>query len=153
LAFLSFSTLPINAAGIALIVLGVVFLLAEIKVMSHGLLAAGGALSILLGSVILFRGAAALPWATILTVTAATTLFFLGVVGAGVRAQRRAVTTGSGGLVGARGRAVERLAPSGRVEVQGALWNAESDAPVEAGAEVMVMEVRQLTLRVRPAST
>jgi membrane-bound serine protease (ClpP class) len=152
LAFLSFSTLPINAAGFALIVLGVAFLLAEIKVMSHGVLAAGGVLSLLLGSLILFRGVAALPWPTILIVTGATTFFFLFVIGAGVRAQRRRVTTGTGGLIGSRARTVERIAPTGRVLLEGTYWNAESDAAIESGTEVVVTDVRQLTLRVRPAS-
>lgn len=152
LAFLSLSTLPINAAGIALIILGVVFFLAEIKVASHGVLAAGGVLSLLLGSLILFRGAAALPWPTILTVTAASAFFFLFVVGAAVRAQRRHVVTGAQGMIGEHGRAVERIAPTGMVEVHGELWKAQSDAPLEAGAEIVVTEVKQLTLRVRPAS-
>jgi membrane-bound serine protease (ClpP class) len=152
LAFLSLSTLPINAAGVALIVLGIGFFLAEIKVMSHGMLATGGVLSLLLGSVILFRGPAHLPWVTIAGVTGSTLVFFLFVIGAGLRAQRGRVTTGAQGLVGARGRAVERLAPSGRVEVQGTLWSAESEFPLDAGTDVVVTEVRQLTLRVRPAS-
>jgi membrane-bound serine protease (ClpP class) len=152
LAFLSLSTLPINAAGIALIVLGIVFFIAEIKVTSHGLLAAGGVISMLLGSLILFRGGPRISWPVVLGVTAASAFFFLMVVGAGLRAQRRPAVTGARGMVGVRGRAVERLAPRGRVEVMGELWNAESDAPVEAGGDVVVMEVRQLTLRVRPAS-
>jgi len=152
LAFLSLSTLPINAAGIALIVLGIVFFIAEIKVTSHGLLAAGGVLSLLLGSLILFRGGPTISWPVVLVVTGASAFFFLMVVGAGLRAQRRPATTGARGMVGKHGRAVERLAPRGRVEVLGELWNAEADAPVEVGGDVVVMEVRQLTLRVRPAS-
>ena len=152
LAFLSLSTLPINAAGLALILLGLVFFLAEVKIASHGVLGAGGVLAVLLGSLILFRGGMAVAWPVILVVTGVTAMFFLLVVGAGLRAQRSPVTTGAQGLIGARGRALGRLDPSGQVEVKGEIWNAEAEAPVDAGAEVIVTEVRQLTLRVRPAS-
>lgn len=152
LAFLSLSTLPINAAGIALIVLGIVFFIAEIKVTSHGLLAAGGVVSMLLGSLILFQGGPRISWSVVIGVTIASACFFLLVVGAGIRAQRRPAATGARGMVGTRGRVLERLAPRGRVEIHGELWNAESDVPVEAGSDVVVTEVRQLTLRVRPAS-
>jgi len=152
LAFLSLSTLPINAAGIALIVLGLVFFLAEVKVASHGVLGAGGVLAVLLGSLILFRGGMTVAWPVVLGVTGATALFFLFVIGAGLRAQRAAVTTGSPGLVGAHGRALRRLDPDGQVEVKGEIWNAEAESPVDAGGEVVVTAVNQLTLRVRPAS-
>jgi membrane-bound serine protease (ClpP class) len=153
LAFLALSTLPVNYAGIALILLAVVFFIAEIKVASHGLLAAGGIISMLLGSMILYRGEGSrLAWPVLIGVTAATALFFLVVVGAGLRAQRLPVTTGLGGMVGRRARAVERLAPRGRVELLGELWNAVSDEMVEAGMEVEVVGAEQLTLRVRPVA-
>jgi membrane-bound serine protease (ClpP class) len=152
LAFLALSTLPVNYAGIALIVLAIGFFVAEIKVSSHGTLAAGGVISLVLGSIILFRGETAkLSWAVIAGATLTTTLFFLVIIGAGLRAQRRPVTTGGRGLVGRAGRALERLAPGGRVEVNGELWNARSDADVDAGSEVVVTGLEGLTLRVRPA--
>jgi len=153
LAFLALSTLPVNYAGIALILLAIVFFIAEVKVASHGLLAAGGILAMLLGSMILYRGEGSrLAWPVLLGVTAATALFFLLVVGAGLRAQRRKVTTGLGGMVGRRARVVERLAPRGRVQLLGELWNAVSDEMVEAGMEVEVVGAEQLTLRVRPVA-
>ena len=152
LAFLSLSTLPINAAGLALIVLGLVFFVAEIKVASHGVLAAGGVLSLLLGSLILFKGGIAIAWPVVLVVTLTSALFFTFVIGAGLRARRAPVATGTAALRGLKGRALGRLAPGGQVVVQGEIWNAESDAPVEPGGEIVVTDVRQLTLRVRPAS-
>jgi membrane-bound serine protease (ClpP class) len=152
LAFLALSTLPVNYAGIALILLAIAFFVAEIKVASHGTLAAGGVISLVLGSIILFRGETAkLSWAVIAGATVTTTLFFLVIVGAGLRAQRRPVQTGGRGLVGRGGRAMERLAPQGRVEVNGELWNARSDAEVDAGSAVVVTGLEGLTLRVRPA--
>ncbi len=153
LAFLSLSTLPINAAGLALIVLGLVFFIAEIKVASHGILAAGGVLSLLLGSLILFKGGIAVAWPLVLGVTLTTAAFFAFVIGAGVRARRAPVTTGAAALRGAHGRALGRLAPDGQVEVHGEIWKAEAEgAGVDAGAEIVVIDVQKLTLRVRPAS-
>ncbi len=151
LAFLALSTLPVNYAGAALLVLAVAFFLAEVKVASHGLLAAGGVVSMLLGSVILFRGEGiALSWTVILGTTGTTALFFLFIVGAGLRAQRRKVQTGAAGLVGERARALERLAPGGRVRMGDTSWNAVSGSPVEAGEMVEITGVDGLTLHVRP---
>jgi len=152
LAFLSLSTLPVNTAGIALILLAIVFFIAEIKVASHGLLAAGGILSMLLGSMILFRGDVRLSWGIVIGATLVTALFFLGIVGAGLRARHRPVVTGMAGLIGAHGESIERLAPSGRVRVRGELWQAMCEGEIEAGREVEVTGAERLVLRVRPAS-
>lgn len=152
LAFLALSTLPVNDAGIALILLAIAFFVAEIKVASHGLLAAGGVLSLILGSLILFRGdTARVSWAVILGATAATTAFFLFVIGAGVRAQRRRVQTGSAGLIGRTGSALDTLAPAGRVRVGGELWNAVGEGTIQAGSDVVVTGLDGLTLKVGPA--
>lgn len=153
LAFLALSTLPVNAAGIALILLAVGFFLAEIKVQSGGLLAAGGVVSMVLGSVILFQGEGVrLSWTVILTVTIASAAFFLFVVGAGIRAQRRRDAMGERSLLGRRAEAVDRLAPSGFVRIDGELWRAVSESPVDAGARVEITGVDGLTLRVRPST-
>jgi membrane-bound serine protease (ClpP class) len=153
LAFLALSTLPVNYAGVALIVLAIAFFLAEIKVVSHGLLAAGGVLSLVLGSVILFQGEGVrVSWSIIGGAAITTTAFFLFVIGAGLRAQRRAVRTGWKGLVGARAVVVERVDPRGRVRVAGELWDAESSASIEVGTEVIIVGVDRLKLRVRPAA-
>jgi len=152
LAFLAFSTLPVNYAGVALIVLAIVFFLAEIKVTSHGLLAAGGVISLVLGSIILFEGGGGGPrlsWAVIAGATVSTSVFFLFIVGAGLRAQRRRVTTGAQGMVGGRGKVIERLAPSGRIRVGDELWNAISGETLEPGTEVEITGVNGLVLRVR----
>jgi membrane-bound serine protease (ClpP class) len=152
LAFLALSTLPFNSAGIALIVLAVVFFIAEVKVASHGLLAAGGIVSMLLGSMILFRGGVMLSWGIIFGVTITTALFFLLIIGVGWRARRRPVVTGAQGLIGARAWATERLAPAGHVRLHGELWQAVGEDEIEAGDEVEVMSAERLTLRVRRAS-
>lgn len=152
LAFLALSTLPVNYAGVALIVLAIAFFLAEIKVVSHGLLATGGVVSLVLGSMILFQGEGVrLSWAIIFGATASTAVFFLFIVGKGLAAQRRRVATGRRGLVGQRAVALGRLAPAGQVRYGGEIWNARSESEVAAGSEVVITGVEGLTLRVRPA--
>ncbi len=151
LAFFALSTLPVNYAGVALLVLAVVFFVAEIKVASHGLLAAGGVLSMLLGSLLLFQGEGVrVSFGLIGGGTLVTTAFFLLIVGAGMRAQRRPVRTGAPGMIGARGVVIERTAPQGRVNLGGVVWAARSREPVEVGSEIEVIAVEGLTVEVRP---
>jgi membrane-bound serine protease (ClpP class) len=153
LAFFALSTLPVNAAGIALIVLAIVFFVAEIKVASHGLLAAGGVIAMLLGSLFLFQGEGVrVSWGVIIGATATTAIFFLLVVGAGLRAQRRPVSTGAAGMVGRRALAIERIAPHGRVRVGAEIWNARSTRDIAVGSEVEITGVDGLTLAVRPTA-
>ncbi len=152
LAFFALSTLPVNAAGVALIVLGVAFLLAEIKVHSHGALAVGGTIALALGGLMLFQDVAvrvALP--VVLLVTGTTVAFFLGLVGAGLRAGRRPVATRLAGLVGRSGIVLERLAPAGRVRFGDEVWNATADQVLDPGTAVEVAELKGLVVRVRPA--
>jgi membrane-bound serine protease (ClpP class) len=153
LAFLALSTMPVNTAGVALIALAIVFFVAEIKVASHGVLAAGGILSMLLGSMILFRGQGwHVSWGVILGGTIATALFFGWLAALAWRTRGRPVVTGLEGLRGARGRAIERLAPRGRISVRGELWDAVSETEVEAGEEIEVTGGERLLLRVRRSS-
>jgi membrane-bound serine protease (ClpP class) len=150
LAFFALSTLSVNFAGVALIALAVGFFLAEIKVVSHGVLAVGGVISMLLGSLMLFpEGGVRLPWTLIGGATLVTALFFLFIVGAGLRAQRRPVQSGGEALIGAHASVVSRLAPEGMVTVGGELWRAVSDTEAEPGSEVEITSVDQLLLRVR----
>jgi membrane-bound serine protease (ClpP class) len=134
-------------------VLGIGFLIAEIKVHSHGVLAVGGALALGVGGLILFDDSAvhvAVP--LVLAVTAMTVAFFLVVIGFAVRARRGPRVSGASALLGRRAQVVEGLAPRGRVRLDGELWNAEAPRHVEVGAEVVVIGVEGLTLRVRPAA-
>jgi membrane-bound serine protease (ClpP class) len=133
-------------------ILAVVFFIAEVKVQSHGVLAAGGVLSLVLGSLILFNAGSGprLSLGVIAGGTVVTALFFLGVAGAGLRAHRRRVTTGAPGLVGRHAVAVEAVAPQGRVRLGDEYWNAVSSQPLTVGTEVEVIGVDGLLLRVRP---
>lgn len=153
LAFLAFSVLPVNYAGLALIALAIVFFVAEIKVATHGVLTAGGVLALVLGSLILFETGGTGPrlsWGVIAGAALATSAFFAFVVGAGIAAQRRKITTGRQGLVGARAIALDRLGPEGRVRVGDELWSAISETPVEPGANVEITGMDGLRLSVRP---
>lgn len=152
LAFYSMHTLPINFAGLALIIFGIILFLLEIKIASHGLLAIGGTFSLLLGSLMLIRASSSLELVgisrvVIVSATAVTALFFLFVIGAGLKAQRRKVATGMEGMFGQIGEALEILDPNGTVKVQGEIWNAESmSGTINAGEKVKVNKMKELKL-------
>ena len=152
LALYSMHTLPINYAGLALIIFAVILFLLEIKIVSHGLLAIGGVISLLLGSMMLIRSNSSLEMVkisrgVIIGATIVTALFFLFVVGFGVRAQRRKVVTGIEGLTGEIGEVLETLSPTGIIKVQGEIWNAESLAgTIDKGEKVRINEMKNLKL-------
>jgi membrane-bound serine protease (ClpP class) len=152
LALYSMHTLPINYAGLALIIFAVILFLLEIKIVSHGLLAIGGVISLLLGSMMLIKSNSSLEMvkisrSVIIAATVISALFFLFVVGFGIRAQRRRVVTGMEGLVGTVGEALESLSPKGTVKVQGEIWNAESlSGNIDKGEKVIIKEMKSLTL-------
>jgi len=153
LAFFALSALPVNAAGLALLVLGVGFLVAEIKVHSHGLLTVGGALALAIGGLMLFDDRAVrVAWPLVLATTALTVLFFVALITFAIRGRRGPRATGVAALLGRRAQVIERLGPRGRVRLDAEVWNAEAAAEIEVGAEVVVTGVEGLTLRVRPAA-
>jgi membrane-bound serine protease (ClpP class) len=155
LAFFAFQSLPINYAGLLLIAFGVILMIAEVKVVSHGVLAIGGIVAMALGSLMLFDAPELgfrLSWGVVLPTVAVTGLIFLWVIGAGVRALAHRPELGVSGLVGAVGVARGELAPAGQILVQGELWRAVSDAPVADGGTVRVIGVDGLTLKVRNES-
>ncbi|MEK6565096.1 MAG: nodulation protein NfeD [Bacteroidota bacterium] len=150
IAFYSFHTLPINYAGLALIVFSVILFVLEIKVVSHGLLSVGGVISLLLGSMMLIRSESALEfieisWTVIITSVAITSLFFLVVLGLGLRAQTRKATTGSEGLIGETGEAISALNPTGYVRVHGEIWSAKAKKDkISKGDRVRIVELQNL---------
>ncbi len=155
LAFYSLHTLPVNYAGLGLILFAVILFVLELKITSHGFLTAGGVLSLLLGSLMLFQSNSSLDmltlsWQVILVVVVMTTLFFVFAIGVGIRAQRRKPTTGSQGLIGEKGVAMTELAPEGEVKVHGEFWRAKAEgAPISRGSKITVVAVDNLTLTVR----
>jgi membrane-bound serine protease (ClpP class) len=155
LAFFAFQTLPINFAGLLLILFGVVLLIAEIKVVSHGVLAIGGVVAMALGSIMLFDAPeldVRVSWWVITPTVAVTAGVFLFMIAAGIRALRARSIVGVPALVGQLGVAREALAPEGQVQVQGELWRAVvRGTPVEQGTRVRVLDVKGLTLTVEKA--
>ena len=155
LAFFAFQSLPINYAGLLLILFGIVLLIAEIKIVSHGVLAIGGMVSMALGSLMLFDAPEVgfrVSWWVIGPTVAATAGLFLFVVAAGVRALGRPPSTGAEGLVGRTATVRERLGPEGQVMVSGEIWRAVAEGePLEPGAQVRIVGVDGLTLRVAKA--
>ena len=152
LAFFSFQMLPINYAGIALILLGIVMFIAEIKITSYGILSIGGVISILLGSVMLIDSPAEFLrisfFRVILPVVVVSAGFFLFALTMVVRAHRRRPTTGKEGLIGSSGVATTDLDPEGVVEIRGELWSAIAQRKIKAGEKVRVQEMDGLKVKV-----
>ena len=159
LAVLAFQGLPVNYVGVLLLLLGVLLLLLEIKITSYGALAVGGTVSLLLGSLLLFENAGPVGSVSLKLVLPAvvfTVLLFLGIVGLGLKAQRRPPTTGLEALAGQAGRVI-RLEDAegaegrrGVVEVFGEYWPFDAEAPLRAGERVVVTGYADGRVRVRP---
>jgi len=152
LAFFAFQSLPLNFAGLLLILFGIVLFIVEIKVVSHGVLAIGGVVAMALGSLMLFDAPEVgfrVSWRVILPTVGATAGMFLFVIAAGIRALTARSPVGGPALVGETGAARVRLDPEGQVLVHGELWRAVSrGGPIEEGTRVRVVDVHGLTLTV-----
>jgi len=154
LAFYSLHTLPINYAGLALIIVGIILLLLEIKITSYGLLSIGGAVCLLLGSIMLISAESylefiSISWSVIIPSVALTVLFFVFAIGMGIRAQRRKPTTGFEGIVGEVGEVMSTLKPDGQVRVRGEIWFATSTGgTLKKGTRVVVVRVDGLRVTV-----
>jgi membrane-bound serine protease (ClpP class) len=151
LAFFSFQTLPINYIGILLIILAFVLFILEFKVTSYGLLSLSGILSLLLGSMMLFRGEEGMgvSWGVLIPTVIIISAFFIAVAGIVFKSHLRRAMTGAEAMVGEKGHAYTDLAPRGKVFVQGEYWQAESEEPIWKGEPVEVVKVVNLRLLVR----
>lgn len=154
LAFYSMHTLPINYAGLSLILFAVVLFILEIKIVSHGLLTIGGVVSLALGSIMLIQKESMLEfvnisWEVILITIVLTVVFFVFAIGMGIKAQKKKPTTGIQGLIGETGETISDLRPEGSVKVHGEIWNAVSlDGIIKRGTKIIVAEVENLKLKV-----
>jgi membrane-bound serine protease (ClpP class) len=154
LAFFAFQVLPISAAGILLIVLGIGLLVLEATVPSFGVLGIGGIISLVVGAVMVTNQVPGVRvnYQFIVPVAIATggVALFLGRLA--MRAQAQAPVTGAEGLIGERGRALTALGPDafGQVSVHGEIWRAQSSGPIGEGARVQVTALDGLTLTVEP---
>lgn len=156
LAFYSMSSMPVNYAGLALIIFGIILYILEIKIISHGLLAIGGTISVLLGSMILFRTSpmqnfVSLSWSVIFSVTGITLLFFLFLITMGLRAQRTKPVLGDNSMIGKIAVTTTNIDIQGQVKFMGETWNAVSLAgKINANEKVEIKEIKGLTLYVQP---
>ena len=151
LAFFAFQSLPINFAGVLLILFAIVLFIAEVKVVSHGVLAIGGVVAMALGSLMLYdepESGFRVSWFVLIPTVAVTAGIFLFALTAGVRALSRRPQLGAEALVGAMGTAYGPLSPAGQMKLQGEIWRAVADRPVPDGTPVRVVSVDGLTLRV-----
>jgi len=151
LAFYSFRTLPINYAGLLLIIFAVLLFILEVKVVSHGLLAIGGVVSFIIGGMMLIDTsdpALKISKTVIFSVALVIAAFIIIAVTYAVKARVAKPTTGKEGLVGEVGTVKSSLDKIGYVYVAGELWEAFSNETLEEGVEVVVEEVQGMKLKV-----
>jgi membrane-bound serine protease (ClpP class) len=150
-AMYAFQLLPVNYAGLALLLLGIAFMLGELWVATHGALAVGGLTAFVIGSVMLIDTDVPqfeIPYALIGGVAAASAAFVFLLVAVLLRARRRPVVSGREELVGAHGEALEDIAQEGWARVHGERWRVRTGAPLHAGEGLRVTAVRGLILDV-----
>jgi membrane-bound serine protease (ClpP class) len=129
----------------------VILFIAEIKVVSHGVLTIGGVVSLVLGSIMLFESpdpALRVSWSVLIPAVTIVSLFFIAVISIAVRAQMRQVMTGGEGMIGAVGQSVSAVHEGGKVLIRGEYWNAFSKAPIEKGKKIIVVGVKELKVEV-----
>jgi membrane-bound serine protease (ClpP class) len=152
LALYAFHLLPVNYAGLALILLGIAFMVAEAFLPAFGSLGVGGLIAFVIGSVILIDDTELpgfeIPYALIAGVTVASAAFLFFVIGMAVRNRKRPVVSGREYLVGAAGEALEDFEQEGWARVQGETWRVRSNAPVRRGDRLQVKAMDGLVLTV-----
>lgn len=152
LALYSLQTLPVNYAGLLLIVVAIALFIAETQVASFGLLSLGGVVSLFIGSLMLFRSPE--PWLrtslkVVVPTVAFTAFFFIFILQRIVSTYRKRPSGGSEGIVGETGEALEDLAPQGKVFVHGEIWKARGEDTIRKGDPVRVTAARGMTLTVK----
>lgn len=148
------AVLPINVAGLLLLGIALALFIIDVYSPTHGILTGGGIIAFFLGALMLFNRADPafhLPLSYIIGGTVTTALFFLFIVGAGVRAQRLPTRTGREAMLGKVAPAAERIdATGGRLFVEGEWWSAVSEIPIETGQPTEIVAVDGLKLKVKP---
>ncbi|MBM4128939.1 MAG: nodulation protein NfeD, partial [Nitrospira sp.] len=153
LAFYAFQTLPVNYAGLLLIILAIILFILEVKIVSHGILTIGGIISMVIGSLMLFESPSPfmkLSLFIILPAAIVTGLFFTFTLGLAFKAYKRKPVTGSEGLVGTEGVACSDITKDrGMVLLHGERWTASSDEPIAKGEKIIVEAVSGLKVKVK----
>ncbi len=152
LAFYALHMLPINFAGLFLILFGIILFIAEIKVVSHGLLAVGGVISLFLGSLMLIENPTEymrISLSVIIPAVLVSAAFFIFAITKAIKARLTKPTTGREGMIGEIGTAATPIAPEGKVSIHGEFWDVISDQNIEKGEKVQVIGVTNLKLKVK----
>ncbi len=153
MALYAFQMLPVNYAGLALIVLGIILIIAETLAPSFGALGIGGILALVIGSIILLDTDVPgfeVSRALIGGIALASSTLMLAIIAMAVRARNRPVVAGREQLIGAHGTTDEGFDSSGSVFVSGERWAAITESPLAPGQAIEVTGVDGLTLHVRP---
>ncbi len=159
LALYAMNTLPINVAGLALIILAIVLFILELTTPTNGILSIGAVISLTLGSMMLIKPGTQFQWAkislgVIIPSIIVTALFFLVIIGYGLRAQRNKIASGADALLDETGEALSDIDPTGSVRIQGEIWKAESVAGlIVKGAKIKVKQIKGLLLIIEPLQT
>ncbi len=154
LAFVSFQTIPVNYGGMLLIVLSIVLFILEVKIVSHGMLAVGGVISFVLGSVLLFDTSSSsysISWSLILTAAGLTALFFIVAFGFALKVRLKKPHTGKEGLIDQEGTVKSVEGDKLKVLLDGAYWDALCDRKdIKVGDKIIVNDVKNdLLLKVK----
>lgn len=152
LAFYALHTLPINYAGLILIILGIGLFIAEAFITSHGVLGIGGTIAMLFGSIMLIDSTAPalrISWAVILPVVALSAGMFIITVTIALRVYREKPDTGKEGLINMQAVAKTDIHTTGQIFMRGEYWSAWSDEPIRKDESVTVLEVDGLKLKVK----
>jgi len=152
LALYALQTIPVNYAGVLFILLAIIFFILEMKIASYGMLSFAGVLSLVLGSLMLFRvpgESTGLAMSVFIPTVATISAFFVAVASLVFRAQRRVPQTGAEAMSGMIGEVKVPLTPRGKVFVNGELWNALSDEHISVGEKIQVVSMHNLELKVK----
>jgi membrane-bound serine protease (ClpP class) len=155
LAFYALHTLPINYAGLLLIILGISLFIAEAFITSHGILGIGGTISMLLGSVMLINSSSPIlqiSWVVIIPAVALSALLFIITVTVAIRVYREKPTTGKEAMIGMEATAKTDIHADGQVFMRGEYWSAWSDEPIQKGEKVTVIAIEGLKVKVKKMS-
>jgi len=154
LAFFAFQVLPINYAGLALIIVAIILFILEVSITSYGLLTIGGLISMILGSMMLFNVSEApkalfsVSLSVIIPVVVFTALFIIVAASFVVKAHKRQPVTGAEGIVGEAGIAASDISTEGTVKVHGEIWKAIALQPISQGAKIIVKSLERMQLTV-----
>ena len=154
LALFALNLLPVNYAGLALILLGIAFMTGEAFLPSFGVLGIGGVIAFIIGSVILIDTDVpgySISWPLIAVAAATSGAFFVFVLAMAVKARKRPVVSGREELLGSYGRVIDWTDREGTIRVHGESWQASAPAVFEPGARVHIAGIEGLTLLVEPA--